>query len=68
MQKTGTTVHMVARAELSISRLSEQLLNLLQGETSASRTTNTTKISYIAMAEGGNWFILLKDSLLPVDK
>ena len=30
MQTTGTTVHMVARAELSISRLSEQLLSLLQ--------------------------------------
>ena len=42
----------VARVELSISKLSEQLLNLLQGETPASRTSNAMKHSHIAIAEG----------------
>ena len=56
-----TTVHRVARAKSSINRLSEQLLNLLQGETLASRTINGIKISHSDMAEGGNRFILLEE-------
>ena len=54
MLTKSTTIHMVARAESSISRPSEHLLNMLQGETPASRTINAIHFSYIAMAEGGN--------------
>ena len=45
---------MVVRVESSISKPSEQLLSVLQGETPASRTINAIKFSYIAMEEGGN--------------
>ena len=53
MPLKGTAIYMVAGAELSISKRSEQVLNLYQGETLASRTIIAIKISLIAMAESG---------------
>ena len=58
---------MVARAKSSIGRFSEQLLQMLQGATPASRTIEAIKISCTTMVESGYRFVPLGKCLLLVN-